>query len=156
MGETEQPARSFSIGPYRFPLAAAKVHTFRRGEAFWQRLADRHIPIKILRMPTNYPPLDCAGESLAGMGVPDMRGTFGTFTFFTDDALESARDVPGGRIVPIRMANRRASLRVTGPANTIRKRPGCVLCGCRSRRRCHRTGSPLYRTGPVVHSAKRG
>ncbi len=121
MGETEPPAHSLSIGPYRFPLTAAKVRTFRRGEAFWQRLAERHIPIKILRMPTNYPPVDCEGESLAGMGVPDMRGTFGTFTFFTDDPLESARDVPGGRIVPIRMQNRRTSLRVTGPANTFRK-----------------------------------
>ena len=55
------------------------------------------------------------------MGVPDMQGTFGTFTFFTDDPLESARDVPGGRIVPIRMENRRTLLRVTGPANTFRK-----------------------------------
>ena len=26
-----------------------------------------------------------AGEALAGMGTPDLRGTQGTFTFYTDD-----------------------------------------------------------------------
>jgi predicted AlkP superfamily phosphohydrolase/phosphomutase len=121
MGETAEPAHSFSIGPYRFPLTAAKVRTFRRGEAFWQRLAERHIPIQVLRMPTNYPPVDCEGESLAGMGVPDMEGTFGTFTFFTDDALESLRDVPGGRIVPVQVQSQRTVMRVPGPSNTYRK-----------------------------------
>ena len=121
MGETEQPSHSLSIGPYRFPLAAARIRTFRRGKPFWQTLAERKIPVTILRMPTNYPPVECEGESLAGMGVPDMQGTFGTFTFFTDDALESARDVPGGQIVSVRLENRRAILRVPGPANTFRK-----------------------------------
>ena len=121
MGETEQPSHSLSIGPYQFPLVAAKIRNFRRGKPFWQTLAERKIPVKILRMPMNYPPAESDGESLAGMGVPDMQGTFGTFTFFTDDALESARDVPGGQIVPVRLENHRAILHVPGPINTLRK-----------------------------------
>jgi predicted AlkP superfamily phosphohydrolase/phosphomutase len=121
MGETEQPSHSLSIGPYQFPLVAAKIRNFRRGKPFWQTLAERKIPVKILRMPMNYPPVESDGESLAGMGVPDMQGTFGTFTFFTDDSLESARDVPGGQIVPVHLENHRAMLRVPGPANTFRK-----------------------------------
>jgi predicted AlkP superfamily phosphohydrolase/phosphomutase len=121
MGETEQPSHNLSIGPYQFPLVAAKVRTFLRGKPFWQTLAKRKIPVKILRMPMNYPPVECDGESLSGMGVPDMQGTFGTFTYFSDDALESARDVPGGHIVPVRVENHRTILRVPGPANTFRK-----------------------------------
>ncbi len=50
-----------------------------------------------------------------------MQGTFGTFTFFTDDALESARDVPGGQIVPVRLDNHRTVLRIPGPTNAFRK-----------------------------------
>jgi len=121
MGETEQPSHSLSIGPYQLPLVAARIRNFRRGKPFWQTLAERKVPVTILRMPTNYPPVECEGESLAGMGVPDMQGTFGTFTFFTDDALESARDVPGGQIVPVRLDNHRTVLRIPGPANTFRK-----------------------------------
>ena len=51
-------------------------------------------------MPANYPPIAHAGEQLAGMGTPDLEGTFGTFTYYTDDPLDIAHDVPGGRIVP--------------------------------------------------------
>ena len=43
-------------------------------------------------MPANYPPVTNAGEQLAGMGTPDLEGTFGTFTFYTDDPLDIARD----------------------------------------------------------------
>ena len=68
-------------------------------------------------MPVNYPPEDSKGESLSGMGVPDMRGTFGTFTFFTDQPTVSRRDVPGGEIVPVQLQNDRALLSIQGPAN---------------------------------------
>jgi len=70
----------------------------------------------------DYPPDADAEAALSGLGVPDMQGTFGTFTFFTDDAavVDSARAVSGGRIVPVRVENRRTVLRVSGPANPFR------------------------------------
>jgi hypothetical protein len=55
------------------------------------------------------------------MGVPDLRGTEGTFTFYTDDPEETARDVPGGRIVKVRAENGRYVLPVEGPPNPLRK-----------------------------------
>ena len=44
----------------------------------------------VQHIPTNYPP-EKAGKGLSGMGTPDLLGTLGTFTFFTDDPLEMAR-----------------------------------------------------------------
>ncbi len=75
----------------------------------------------VIRMPTNYPPIR-AGVALAGMGVPDLRGTFGTFTYFTDDPGEESRDVAGGRIVALRpLESNRAVLEIEGPPNSLRK-----------------------------------
>ncbi len=119
LGETE-PARGFSIGSYRIPLGSPKVHTFRRGAAFWESLKRRGAPVTLVKVPMDYPPEADADEALAGLGVPDMQGTFGTFTFFTDDSAEAARAVSGGRIVPVRIENHRAVLRVSGPTNPFR------------------------------------
>lgn len=128
MSEVSEPGRTLSIGPYVLPLTSGKVRSLRNGKAFWQSLAERNIPVNMIRMPTNFPPIE-AGYSLAGMGTPDMRGTFGTFTFFTNkpspnDADQhdlKPRQVPGGMIVPVKVENYRAELRIEGPSNTLRK-----------------------------------
>src|SRR5215472_16502047 len=93
LGETVESKHSVPLGPYALPLSPGEVEFFRRGTAFWQTLADHGIPATILRMPVNYPPVHCACQELAGMGTPDMHGTYGTFTFFTDDPLEQPREM---------------------------------------------------------------
>ena len=120
MSRTEEPRFSIPLGPYVIPLSSARVETLRKGQAFWQILADRHIPVAIMHMPTNFPPVK-VGEALAGMGTPDMRGTQGTFTYYTDDPEELAHDVPGGRVVKVHAENGRFILPVEGPPNSLRK-----------------------------------
>ena len=120
MGRTVEARFKIPLGPYVLPLSAARVETLRRGEPFWRMLWDRHIPVTIMHMPTNFPP-EAAGEAIAGMGVPDLRGTEGTFTFYTDDPEEAAREVPGGRIVKVQATNGRYVLPVEGPPNPLRK-----------------------------------
>src|SRR5579863_3726139 len=78
-------------------------------------------------MPTNFPPAEFSGRSLAGMGTPDMQGGFGTFTYFTSDPGVQSRQVPGGNIVSVRVENQRAVLTLEGPVNSFRKtRPQTV------------------------------
>ena len=71
-------------------------------------------------MPANYPPVR-AGDALAGMGTPDLRGTQGTFTFYTDDPGLRAEDVPGGRIVTVNLKDGHAALTLEGPPNSLRR-----------------------------------
>jgi predicted AlkP superfamily phosphohydrolase/phosphomutase len=120
MGRTVEPRFKIPLGPYVLPLSSARVETLRKGEPFWRMLWDLHIPVTVMHMPTNFPP-ERAGEAIAGMGVPDLGGTEGTFTFYTDDPDETARDVPGGRIVKARAKNGRYELPVEGPPNPLRK-----------------------------------
>ena len=121
LAQTLPPAHRLEIGPYVLPLSGARVQSFRRGRTFWSILAEHGIPVSIMRMPTNYPPEQHAGEALAGMGTPDLEGTFGTFTYYTDDPGETARGVSGGRIVPITVERGRAVLPVEGPPNVLRR-----------------------------------
>ncbi len=116
MSKTEEPKFVLPLGPYLFPLISAKVHTLRKGKAFWVTLAEHGVPAIVQRMPINYPP-ESAGLALSGMGTPDLLGTLGTFTFFTDDPAENSRDVSGGRIVKIQGPE----LRIEGPPNPLRK-----------------------------------
>lgn len=121
MAEVTEPTRTLSIGPYILPLAGGGMHMMRAGRAFWQILAEHGVPAKVIRMPANFPPAECEAESLAGMGTPDMSGSSGTFSFFTDDPAETRTQVPAGRIVRVKLQNGSANLRVEGPPNTLRK-----------------------------------
>jgi predicted AlkP superfamily phosphohydrolase/phosphomutase len=121
MEETSEPGRTLSIGPYILPLSKGHVPALREGRAFWEILASRHIPVTILRMPTNYPPVECEGQALSGMGTPDMLGTFGTFTYFTDEPDVKAKNVAGGQIVPVRRDGQHIRLQIEGPVNSLRK-----------------------------------
>src|SRR5882672_5097733 len=55
------------------------------------------------------------------MGTPDLRGTYGTFTFYTDDAMAVAGAVEGGEVVQIDVQNNRVASSLIGPGNSFRK-----------------------------------
>ena len=117
---TVAPRWVLSLGEYQLPLSGPRVESLRKGKAFWQTLAERGVPVSIVRMPANYPPLPY-GNELAGMGTPDLRGTQGTFSFYTDAAGEESRAVSGGLIRRVQIVRNHVALRVEGPPNTLRK-----------------------------------
>jgi predicted AlkP superfamily phosphohydrolase/phosphomutase len=121
MAEVTDPKTTLNIGPYVIPLSSGRVASLRAGRTFWQLLADRGIPATVIRIPANFPPAECEQESLAGMGTPDLNGSFGTFTFFTDDPAETRTQVSGGRIARLHSEAGRAVLRIEGPPNTLRQ-----------------------------------
>ncbi len=51
---------------------------------FWEKTTANKIPVTVLFLPDTFePPKSLTGEMIAGMGVPDVLGTQGTFTLFT-------------------------------------------------------------------------
>lgn len=108
------------VGPYTFPLWPANVVRQRRGEAFWSLLARRGVAATVIRIPANYPPVR-AGRALAGMGTPDLRGTMGTYTYYTDDPEREAESVAGGETVKVEVKDGHLGLPLSGPPNTLRK-----------------------------------
>ncbi|WP_240911013.1 alkaline phosphatase family protein [Paludisphaera soli] len=67
------------------PLLPPKAVNQRRGTTVWDLLSAAGVPSTILRCPCSYPPDRLRGSLLAGMGVPDLRGGFGTSTYYTAD-----------------------------------------------------------------------
>lgn len=57
----------------------------RGGTPVWEHLSDAGIPSTILRHPCTYPPKAFRGRALAGVGVPDLRGGFGSSSFYSSD-----------------------------------------------------------------------
>jgi hypothetical protein len=121
MAETTGAGKTLDIGPYVLPLSSPEVRQHRAGTAFWPALAERSIPTSVIRMPANFPPVESKARTLSGMGTPDMLGTYGTFTFVTDDPAEKSQDVPGGRVLRISPARNTIKIPIEGPPNSFLK-----------------------------------
>ncbi len=120
--KTEDPKRTISLGDWVIPLSGGKTTLLRRGKAFWQILEENGVPTTVIKIPANFPPVECEGRSLSGMGTPDILGTYGTFSFYTD-APERFKedDVSGGKIYPVDVRNNTVEAQLVGPKNTFKK-----------------------------------
>ena len=83
------------IGLYRHEQRSRflppRAVNLRGGRTVWERLSDAGIPSTVLRHPCTYPPNPFRGRILAGVGVPDVRGGFGSSAFYTSEG-----EVPAG------------------------------------------------------------
>ena len=71
----------------------------RHGSPFWRVASDAGVPATVIRWPLTLPPEAVEGRMLAGLGVPDLRGSLGRYTFYTTgDGLPGADD-PKGDVV---------------------------------------------------------
>jgi len=126
--ETEEPNEedSFVVGSRVIWTASGKTNLLRRGKPFWTYLAEAGIKTRIFKIPSNYPPYEGMGWSTSGMGTPDMLGTYGTFTFFTEKSPErelGAESIGGGTIVDIYPRGTDSNVyetRFEGPTNTMK------------------------------------
>ena len=121
MAETLPPENTLKLGSYVIPLSSGEVRQRRAGTAFWKLLDDAGIQATVFRMPANFPPVEGNARTLSGMGTPDMQGTFGTFTFVTDDPGQQSRTVPGGHIVKVELPNDEGEIPIEGPQNSFRE-----------------------------------
>jgi len=117
------PGRSLSLGSWVIPLSGGGVIAQRKGTAFWELLETAGIDTIVFRMPVNFPPVESSGRSFSGMGTPDILGTHGTFTFYTDYPPDNMNDMTGGVVQLVDVVNNRVSGRLTGPPNTFRRFP---------------------------------
>lgn len=117
----EGPKHTLHLGRWVIPLGSGSADQLRHGRAFWEILDEHGVPNYVYRIPANFPPIDAKGKTLSGMGTPDLRGTYGTFTFYTDDPTAVAGAVEGGEIVQVEVTNSRVSTSLIGPDNTFRR-----------------------------------
>jgi predicted AlkP superfamily phosphohydrolase/phosphomutase len=92
--------RSFRIGKWRIPITKASVELRRKSEPFWKILGRNAISSTILRVPITFPPETFPGHLLSAMSTPDLRGTQGTFSWFS--TRQSSESCEGGTRLPLK------------------------------------------------------
>ena len=112
------PRRLLRLGRFAIPLGRPVLRLLRRSKPFWAVLGEHGIFSTVLRVPITFPPERFNGLLLSGMCVPDLRGTQGSFTFFTTAPEEQAHI--GGERLPLMGAHGHASLQgeLPGPPVT--------------------------------------
>ena len=69
----------------------------RRGGTIWGELSNQGLSSTVIRCPGTYPAEPIRGQMLSGMGVPDLRGGFGTATVYSSNPTATALE--GERLV---------------------------------------------------------
>ncbi|MCM8782414.1 MAG: alkaline phosphatase family protein [Candidatus Omnitrophica bacterium] len=81
----------------------------RKNTAFWQYTSRHKIPTYVFFCPNTNPPDKVFGKLIGGMGVPDLRGSHGIFTFYTSKE-EPYKEKVVGDVIKVR---RRGNLIIT-------------------------------------------
>jgi len=141
----EPPKNMFSL---------PRVVNQRRGVPFWQVLNAAGVPAVVLRCPCTFPPDEMRGKMLAGVGVPDLRGSQGTGTFYTNQRDAVAQE--SENLVVLGAAGDSFQTHLIGPRNTRVNPPADTRAEIRievdraaGRTRIHTGGEP-----PVVSLAR--
>ena len=113
------PSRMISLGNWRIPLNSGKIELLSQSKAFWQVLEEKDIPSTIFKIPSNYPPADSNEKTISGMGTPDILGTYGTFSYYTDFPPENGEEFGGGKVFPVEVIDHKIKTYLKGPVNSF-------------------------------------
>jgi predicted AlkP superfamily phosphohydrolase/phosphomutase len=117
------PARTLKLGKYRIPLGKPSIAAGRKSESFWSILGKFGIFSAVLRVPITFPPEKFNGVLLSAMNVPDVKGSQGTYFYFTTNP-EDKRTLVSGQQCPLNATPDGAKGELPGPENTLVKDGG--------------------------------
>jgi predicted AlkP superfamily phosphohydrolase/phosphomutase len=104
------------------PTRRPRVTSIRGGRSFWVAAGQAGVRSSILTVPITFPPEDVPnGELLAGLPLPDIRGTMGTFSYYATDLsrYEEGDTEMGGILRRLVFEGTTARAELVGPPNPI-------------------------------------
>src|SRR4030066_2393183 len=116
-----RPKRTLSLGKYSVPLSKPEIRGMRKSVPFWKTLGDAGVFSTVLRVPITFPPEKFSGHLLSGMCAPDLKGSQGTFTFYTTDE-DKHKKREGGVVIPVEVRDGRVKTYISGPENSLLKK----------------------------------
>jgi predicted AlkP superfamily phosphohydrolase/phosphomutase len=117
--------RTIRVGEWLIPVGRPIINNMRKSKAFWRILGEHGIPSNILRVPLTFPPEKFAGALLSAMCVPDLRGTQGSFTYYTTShttpcEADHGPEQTGGERRPIKIEAGVIRASLAGPDSPLR------------------------------------
>ncbi len=119
-------SRTLKLGPYRIPIGKPDIRLLRRGKPFWNILGEHGIFSGIVRVPITFPPEKFNGVLLSAMCVPDIRGTQGTFSYYT--TRDEHDDYISGQAIRVQRQGDVIQSHLIGPENSIKEGAGAMQC----------------------------
>jgi predicted AlkP superfamily phosphohydrolase/phosphomutase len=89
------PGSAVSLFGYYIPIGGKTPQNTRGGVPFWDPLMKAKVDVEVYRMPGNYPPPPSNAKVLSGMGTVDMRGGYGTYSWFTTYPVQGREHMKG-------------------------------------------------------------
>ncbi len=115
-------SRRITLGKFAIPLGRPTIRLLRRSRPFWSVLGDHGIFSTVLRVPITFPPEKFNGVMLSAMCVPDLRGTQGSFSFYTT-RRDLVGEHTGGEVIAVENTNGTVRGELVGPENFMRRDP---------------------------------
>jgi predicted AlkP superfamily phosphohydrolase/phosphomutase len=119
--DIQPPKRFLKIGKYNIPISKPKIELRRKSKSFWNIVSSKGIASVVLRVPFTFPPEKFGGHMLSGLGTPDLRGTQGSFTFYSDIKAEEF-DISEGVFEKLEQVSENTYKgKIKGPSNPFLK-----------------------------------
>ncbi len=110
--------RTIRLGRYRIPLGKPISRLLRKSKPFWVILGENGIFSNIIRVPITFPPERFHGVLLSAMCAPDLKGSQGTFTHYSDN-LNPSHKTTGGVQIRVQRDDGIIHTYIPGPINTL-------------------------------------
>ncbi len=121
------PRRTLKLGKYRIPLGPPDIRLLRKGKPFWNVLGEHGIFSNIIRVPITFPPEKFRGVLLSAMCVPDLRGSQGTFSYYST-AADVEEEYIGGEQMRVERNGNVIRSDLIGPENAFVENGGAMRC----------------------------
>ncbi len=114
--ETFTLPRTLNLGMAEIPLGRRAVYRLlQKSQPFWKLLGESRVWSSIIRVPITFPPQPFKnGTLLAGMCVPDLQGTQGSFAFYSTRERSKDKKIGGQQFVIV-ARNGRIESNLIGP-----------------------------------------
>ena len=116
----EEPEIVIRALRYQIPLDQTAARSRRVGTPFWFSAEREGHRSSVLRVPVTYP-AEPISRMLSGMGVPDLLGSQGTFTFYTTETVD--QETTGGRVITVEVQGDRVDTALDGPPHPFYETP---------------------------------
>lgn len=147
------PSKVWKLGRYRIPIGKPDVRLLRKGKPFWNVLGEHGIFSNVIRVPITFPPEKFRGVLLSAMCVPDLRGTQGTFSYYSSRPAEEEEHI-GGEQIRVTLEGDVVRSHLVGPADTIRE--GGDVLKCPFEVRVTSPGRATLKVCDEVHELRQG
>ena len=82
-----EATRTIRLGKRKVPIGKPVIKMLRKSVPFWNILGDHGVNSIVLKVPITFPPERYRGFLLSGLCTPDLKGSQGTFSYYTNREL---------------------------------------------------------------------